>query len=156
MASWCTDPVRNTILSAAGALIRDEHDRVLLVEPNYKDHWEIPGGIIEVGETPSQGCAREITEELGLTREPGRLLVVDWAPHPEQGDRVLFIFDGGVLTGADTAAIRLQPDELDSYVFLDPAAALDRLIPRLARRVGAALRARADGGTVYLEHGIPY
>jgi 8-oxo-dGTP diphosphatase len=148
--------VRNTILSAAGALMLDQRGRVLLVEPNYKDHWEIPGGIIEVGETPSQGCAREITEELGLTREPGRLLVVDWAPHPELGDRVLFVFDGGTLTDADIAAIRLQPEELDSYVFLPAPEALGRLIPRLSRRVGAALRARADGGTSYLEHGIPY
>lgn len=133
----------------------DEAGRVLLVEPNYKDYWEIPGGIIEVGETPSQGCAREITEELGLAREPGRLLVVDWAPHPELGDRVLFVFDGGVLTEPDIAAIRLQPEELDSYEFLPPADALDRLIPRLRRRVSAALQAKTDSRTVYLEHGTP-
>jgi 8-oxo-dGTP diphosphatase len=148
--------VRNTILSAAGALILDEAGRVMLVEPNYKDHWEIPGGLIEVGETPSQGCAREIAEELGLRREPGRLLVVDWAPHPEHGDRVLFVFDGGVLTPRDVAEIRLQEAELDSYVFLPPDAALERLIPRLRRRVDAALRAHADGGTLYLEHGVRY
>jgi ADP-ribose pyrophosphatase YjhB (NUDIX family) len=148
--------VRNTILSAAGALIRDGHGRVLLVEPNYKDFWEIPGGLIEVGETPSQGCRRELAEELGLEREPGRLLVVDWAPHAELGDRVLFVFDGGTLSDADIAAIRLQPEELDSYVFLPPAEALDRLIPRLARRVGAALQADDEGRTLYLEHGVPY
>jgi ADP-ribose pyrophosphatase YjhB (NUDIX family) len=148
--------VRNTILSAAGALIRDRHDRVLLVEPTYKDHWEIPGGLIEVGETPSRGCAREITEELGLTREPGPLLVVDWAPHPEHGDRVLFVFDGGVLTDPEIATIRLQAEELASYVFLPPAEALDRLIPRLERRMRAALRAREENRTVYLEHGVPH
>lgn len=148
--------MRNTILSAAGALMLDETGRVLLVEPNYKDHWEIPGGLIEVGETPSEGCAREITEELGLTRPPGRLLVVDWAPHPTHGDRVLFVFDGGVLTESDIAAIRLQPEELDSYEFLPPPQALDRLIPRLHRRVDAALQARDENRVRYLEHGIPY
>jgi 8-oxo-dGTP diphosphatase len=134
----------------------DEAGRVLLVEPNYKDYWEIPGGLIEVGETPSQGCRREIAEELGLAREPGRLLVVDWAPHPEWGDRVLFVFDGGVLTDPDIAAIRLQPEELDSYEFLPPAEALDRLIPRLQRRVSAALQAKTESRTLYLEHGVPY
>lgn len=134
----------------------DDAGRVLLVEPNYKDYWEIPGGLIEVGETPSQACAREITEELGLTRAPGRLLVVDWAPHPQWGDRVLFVFDGGTLTRSDIAAIRLQPEELDSYEFLNPPDALDRLIPRLRRRVAAALRARAENRTLYLEHGVEY
>lgn len=148
--------MRNTILSAAGALMLDEAGRVLLVEPNYKDYWEIPGGLIEVGESPSQACAREITEELGLTREPGRLLVVDWAPHPEWGDRVLLVFDGGTLTAADISTIRLQPEELDSYEFLPPPDALDRLIPRLRRRVDAALKARAEGRTLYLEHGIAH
>lgn len=148
--------MHNTILSAAGALVLDERGRVLLVEPTYKDHWEIPGGMIEIGETPSRACAREIHEELGLTREPGGLLVVDWAPHPEQGDRVLFVFDGGVLTEAEIAAIRLQEEELASYVFLPLAEALDRLIPRLERRVAAAARAKAAGRTVYLEHGLPH
>jgi 8-oxo-dGTP diphosphatase len=148
--------VRNTILSAAGALFLDEAGRVLLVEPNYKDYWEIPGGLIEVGETPSQGCAREITEELGLTREPGRLLVVDWAPHPTHGDRVLFIFDGGVLTAPEIATIHLQAEELDSYEFLPPEQAVARLIPRLSRRVAAALLALDESRILYLEHGIPY
>jgi 8-oxo-dGTP diphosphatase len=130
MPPWCTAGVSNTILSAAGALFLDESGRVLLVEPNYKDYWEIPGGLIEVGETPSQGCA--------------------------QGDRVLFVFDGGVLTAPEIATIHLQAEELDSYEFLTPEQALDRLIPRLRRRVAAALQARAESRTLYLEHGIPY
>lgn len=148
--------MHNTILSAAGALIRDERGRILLVEPTYKDHWEIPGGIIEVGETPSRGCARELTEELGLVRETGRLLVVDWAPHPTQGDRVLFVFDGGVLTQREITAIRLQAEELASFVFLPDEEAFERLIPRLERRMRAAARAQAEGRTVYLEHGVAY
>ncbi|MGB3443390.1 MAG: NUDIX hydrolase [Actinophytocola sp.] len=145
--------MHNTILSAAGALIRDERGRILLVEPTYKDHWEIPGGVIEVGETPSQGCARELTEELGLVREPGPLLVVDWAPHPTHGDRVLFVFDGGTLTKSEIAAIRLQAEELKSYVFLPPDEAFELLIPRLERRMRAAVRAQEKERTVYLEHG---
>lgn len=137
-------------ISAAGALFFDDAGRLLLVEPTYKPNWEIPGGVIEHGETPSEACRREIEEELGLHREPGRLLVVDWAPQGEQ-DRVLFVFEGGLLTAADE--IRLQAEELRSYEFVPPAEARERLIPRLARRVAEALRARESGETRYLEHG---
>ncbi|SFR25437.1 ADP-ribose pyrophosphatase YjhB, NUDIX family [Lentzea waywayandensis] len=138
-------------ISAAGALFFDAAGRLLLVEPTYKPHWEIPGGVIEHGETPSEACRREIEEELGLVREPGRLLVVDWAPQGDQ-DRVLFVFEGGLLTADDR--IHLQAEELKGYEFVTPDQARQRLIPRLARRVTEALRARESGETRYLEHGI--
>lgn len=138
---------------AAGALVLDSHDRILLVEPTYKDFWEIPGGRIEPGETPSQACARELHEELGLCRETGRLLVADWMPDPT---RVLFVFDGGRLSSEEIANLRLPAEELASYEFLPLEAALTRLIPRLSRRVAAAMRARAESTTLYLEHGIPH
>jgi 8-oxo-dGTP diphosphatase len=52
----------------------------LLVEPVYKDYWEIVGGCVEANESPRPGAAREVKEELGQTVVPGRLLVVDWVP----------------------------------------------------------------------------
>jgi 8-oxo-dGTP diphosphatase len=85
---------------AAGVLIRDTDDNVLLVKPTYKDGWDIPGGYVEPGESPAQACSRELVEELGLRSPVGRLLVVDWAPHPDEGDKVLWIFDGGTMETA--------------------------------------------------------
>jgi ADP-ribose pyrophosphatase YjhB (NUDIX family) len=38
---------------AAGLLIRDDTGRVLLVKPTHKDGWDIPGGYVEPGETPT-------------------------------------------------------------------------------------------------------
>ncbi|GGU77487.1 NUDIX domain-containing protein [Lentzea flava] len=138
-------------ISAAGALFFDEAGRILLVEPTYKPRWEIPGGVVEHGETPTEACRREVEEELGLQREPGRLLVVDWAPH-NNDDRILFVFDGGMIT--NPREIRLQAAELKSYEFVTPERAVERLIPRLARRVAEALRARESGEIRYLEHGV--
>ncbi|GLZ28890.1 NUDIX hydrolase [Lentzea sp. NBRC 105346] len=143
-------------VSASGALFVDEQNRILLLEPTYKDHWEIPGGYIEPGETPSEACAREVEEELGLVMKPGRLLAVDWAPNDRDGDKILFVFDGGLLGTEELAAIRLPGDEIASYEFVTVDAAADRLIPRLARRVVAAMRARQAGATLYLEHGAPH
>jgi 8-oxo-dGTP diphosphatase len=139
---------------AAGALFFDEDDRVLLVKPTYKKGWDIPGGYVEPGETPSEACAREVKEELGLDRQVGRLLVADWAPSDTEGDKILFVFDGGRISGEQARAISLPPDELQSAEF-HSRTDLDRaLIPRLARRIDAALDALEDGHTDYLEHGV--
>lgn len=85
---------------AAGALIRDAEGRILLVKPTYKEGWDIPGGYVEPGESPAEACKRELAEEIGLDRDPGRLLLVDWPPHPAEGDKLLFIFHGGSLENA--------------------------------------------------------
>ncbi|GIF05447.1 NUDIX domain-containing protein [Actinoplanes siamensis] len=62
----------------AGVLLSDDGGRVLLVEPAYKDDWEIPGGAVEADESPCAAVVREVQEELGLPVLPGRLLVTDW------------------------------------------------------------------------------
>lgn len=139
--------------AAAGALFFDETGRVLLVRPSYKPGWEIPGGYLQVGETPTEAAAREVAEELGIKPPIGRLLVADWAPHPDEGDKVLFVFDGGHLAPGYLGRIRLEPDELTDWAFHAPGLIGPLLIPRLARRVSAAITARSTGQTAYLEHG---
>ena len=139
-----------TLHAAAGALITDEGGDVLLVKPNYREYWTLPGGILEHGEPPHTGCAREVEEELGIALTPGPLLVVDWAPPEGQRPRsfVYFLFDGGVL--ADTREIRLQAAELDAFRLTRPDE-LPRFLPQfLAARVTAALAARASGAAIYL------
>lgn len=135
---------------AAGALIRDGEGRVLLVKPTYKDGWDIPGGYVEPGESPAQACAREITEEIGLHRTPGRLLLVDWAPHPDEGDKLLFLFDGGTLGHAGEAVP--DQDEISEARFYEPGELADLMPDRLSRRILTALSG-TDGDT-YAENGL--
>jgi len=139
-----------TVVAAAAALFTNQAGRVLLVKPNYRDHWSLAGGILEPGEPPHVGCRREVSEEIGLDIEPGPLLVIGWmAPGGVRTRPVMhFVFDGGVL--ADGTPIRLQESELDDYRFVG-AGDLDRYLPTfLTARVTAALRGRARGATVYL------
>ncbi|MFI9510234.1 NUDIX domain-containing protein [Nocardia sp. NPDC052566] len=139
---------------AAGVLFVDDLDRVLLVEPTYKDRWELPGGVVEHEESPFAAAVREVREELGLTIAPGRLLVLDWVPpDPFPSDGVMFVFDGGVLSADQLAAIALPAEELRGWAWCDDDALAERLRDGLARRIVAARRARADGVTVYLEDG---
>ena len=139
--------------AATGVLYFDGPDHVLLVHPTYKDGWDLPGGYLMPGETPTSALRRELREELGTELPIGELLVVDWAPNEREGDKILFVFDGGELTAAQLAAIRVDGVEIDRFAY-HPRADLDTLlIPRLARRVHAAIEAKANTATVYLEHG---
>jgi len=134
---------------AAGALFRDAGGRIMLVRPHYKETWDIPGGMVEPGETPSEACTREVAEELGLTVTVGQALVVDWAPHPTQGDKLLFVFDGGHLGNNQLDTIRFVDGEIIDWKWVAPADLDEFTVDRLARR----LRAARLGETRYLEHG---
>jgi 8-oxo-dGTP pyrophosphatase MutT (NUDIX family) len=138
----------------AGALIRDEQGRVLLVEPTYKESWEIPGGSVEADESPRTACLREVGEELGLARAVGRLLCIEWqGPEPDRSESLMFVYDGGVLT--DPSTIRLPADELASFRFVEPDEMDALMVERLPRRIRAALTALAEGTVAELEDGTP-
>lgn len=146
------------VLAGAAALFRDAEGRVLLVEPNYRPGWALPGGTIESddGESPRQAARRETLEEIGLDRPLGRLLAVDWVPGPDRPPLVAYVYDGGVLGEDDFAAIRLQEAELLSWRLVPRARLTEHLLGSLGHRVLAALDALADGSTTAeLENGRP-
>ena len=143
-----------TMHGTAAALITSPSGDVLLVKPNYRELWSLPGGILEEGEAPHEGCAREVREELGLSVPVGRLLAVDWVAPEGLRPRplVAFLFDGGVL--AESSPIVLQEEELDAFRFVPPPALGEHLPPHMTVRVRAALRARGSGGgAVYVPAG---
>jgi 8-oxo-dGTP diphosphatase len=140
------------IPAAAGALIFDRKGRLLILKPNYKRGWTIPGGQIdEGGESPWQACRREVREETGLAIERGRLVCVDFrGPRPGRPGGVRFLFDCGMLSGRQRERIELQTAEIDRYRFAPIDEALARLSGPVRRRVAAAIPARR---CLYLEEG---
>jgi 8-oxo-dGTP pyrophosphatase MutT (NUDIX family) len=141
---------------SAGALFFDEAGRLLVVEPTYKPNWEIPGGAVELNESPLAACQREVKEELGLEQPLHRLLCVDYLRESmDKTEALVFIFLGGTLTEAEIQAIRLPADELRRFSFLEPEMAYGRLSPRLSRRVQQCLIALDKGQTIYLEEQRP-
>ncbi|MFC9623116.1 NUDIX domain-containing protein [Streptomyces sp. NPDC056930] len=146
------------VLAAAATVFRDARGRVLLVEPNYRDGWALPGGTVESdeGESPRQAARRETAEEIGLDLKPGRLLAIDWARGPKRPPIAAYLYDGGVLDEAELKAIRLQEEELLSWALVERDD-LDRYLHGgLALRLRAALDVLdSSSGAVELEDGRP-
>nr|WP_202437028.1 NUDIX hydrolase [Streptomyces sp. SID5910] len=149
------EPTGETL--AAGVLLFDEQDRVLLVDPTYKPGWEFPGGVVEPGEAPARAGMREVAEETGIRLdEVPALLVVDWeSPAPPGYGGLRLLFDGGRLGAAQADRVLLPGPELRDWRFVseDEAAAL--LPPVRYERLRWALRARERGAALYLEAGTP-
>ncbi|CAM5493791.1 NUDIX domain-containing protein OS=Streptomyces alboniger OX=132473 GN=CP975_04100 PE=3 SV=1 [Streptomyces alboniger] len=149
------EPTAETL--AAGVLLFDERDRVLLVDPTYKAGWEFPGGVVEPGEAPARAGIREVAEETGIQlHELPRLLVADWEPPQPPGyGGMRFLFDGGRLDGDAVHRVLLPGPELRDCRFVTEREAADLLPPVRYERLRWALRARERGAALYLEAGVP-
>ena len=79
-------------VSVKGVVIRG--DRVVLLH-NSRGEWELPGGKLELSESPEQCLAREIEEELQLSVEP-RALLDAWVYTIAPGVHVLIVTYGCV------------------------------------------------------------
>ncbi|MFD3487263.1 NUDIX domain-containing protein [Streptomyces sp. NPDC058665] len=149
------EPTAETV--AAGVLLFDERDRVLLVDPTYKPGWEFPGGVVESGEAPARAGMREVTEEIGIElSDVPRLLVVDWEPpRPPGFGGLRLIFDGGRLPDQDAGRLLLPGSELRGCRFVTEDEAASMLPPARYERLRWALRARERRTVLNLEAGVP-
>jgi 8-oxo-dGTP diphosphatase len=142
------------IPASAGSLIFDRSGRLLILKPNYKKGWTIPGGQIDSdGESPWEACRRETLEECGLEIDHGRLVCVDFlAPKPNRPGGVRFLFRCGSFSDERLGAIRLDNEEIDEHRFVALTDAAALLSGPLRRRVGAAAGAKH---CIYLQDGRP-
>jgi 8-oxo-dGTP pyrophosphatase MutT (NUDIX family) len=142
--------------AAAGVLFTNEEGEILMVTPSYKDYLDIPGGYVEPGESPAVAAHREVMEELSIAPGVGRLLVVDWwtsGIEQDEGAKILFVFDGGVISPDQLDTIVVDGDEITAFSFCPESALDDLTVPRLANRLRSAMKARSAGAVAYLEDG---
>jgi RimJ/RimL family protein N-acetyltransferase/ADP-ribose pyrophosphatase YjhB (NUDIX family) len=135
-------------------LVRDADGRVLLCQLTYKRDWDLPGGVVEVGESPRLAVGREIEEELALEIEPGGLLLTDWLP-PWGGwdDAVCLVFDGGEHDARILEQMVTEPREIRTAEFCTLDQVEERCADFTARRIRAALAAAESGLPGYTESG---
>lgn len=137
----------------AHVLIRADRDRFVLCQTTFKTDWELPGGIVELGESARSGAVREVKEELGVDHQIGPLLIADWLP-PYLGwdDAVELIFDGGTVTKDDLDRFTLDGHEI-SAVRLVTLAEAQQLVTGLSHRRLTVAMALQPGTVAYLEDG---
>jgi ADP-ribose pyrophosphatase YjhB (NUDIX family) len=73
---WAPIFSRPTPLTVGDAAVIDDAGRILLIQRADNRKWAMPGGALEVDETPAEGVAREAYEETGVRCQPIALVGV--------------------------------------------------------------------------------
>ena len=101
----------------AQARVQREDGRLLLVKAAYRWRWGMPGGLMDVGESPKNAVIRETFEETGLRIEVVGDPVVLVETHMQ---RVNFIYQAVPALGADPDALRAQASEIVELGWFHP------------------------------------
>lgn len=114
--------------------LRDDHDGL-----PWRNHWDLPGGGREGGESPEACLLRELHEEFGLHLPPDRLIWRRVWPSMLDPTRPS-VFFAGRITPAEIAAIRFG-DEGQGWQMMPVAAfvAHPQAVPEMQRRAGIAV-----------------
>ncbi|WP_045741150.1 NUDIX domain-containing protein [Actinoplanes rectilineatus] len=132
------------LLPSVSVLVRDGDGRLMLVRHTGKqDGWAVPGGAVDLGESPAQAAVREIREETGLRIHRLRLLDVlggaDYEVTYANGDRAAYVtavFEAAV-AGGTPAPDREEISELRWFAPQRlPAIGLNRFSRALLQATG--------------------
>ncbi len=125
---------------------------LLIVKPDYKEGWLVPGGACDDNESPLHCAIRETKEEIGL--DITQLQLVGIYYRPRKGvftDSLKFIYFGGTLTDEQISQIKLQTEELEKYDFVSPENALPLFTSSLQKSIPACLEAIKNNAVAYIE-----
>jgi ADP-ribose pyrophosphatase YjhB (NUDIX family) len=99
----CNLPLYENPVPSVAVVITNQLGQVLLVRRNVEPgigEWCLPGGFIEIGETPQQAAVREINEEIGININDPQLLGIGSHLNGYYGDVLIIGFhvkiDAGV------------------------------------------------------------
>ena len=75
---------------SCGVVVVNDDAELLLCHVTGQDHWDLPKGGLDEGETPLQAALRETREETGLALDAARLLDLGRMPYRTRKDLHLF------------------------------------------------------------------
>ena len=143
-------PVKRLI---SHVVMTDRAGRILLCQTTFKKDWELPGGIVEPGESPVLAARREVAEEIGIDIAPGRLLAMDWLP-PYLGwsDAIEVLYDGGEYDADLTSRLVCDPREIKRAEWFSVDEVASVVSPLNARRLPLLIPRKPDA-PLHLESG---
>ncbi len=152
-------PLRGTIythftpLVGGDAAVIDDSGRLLLIQRADNGRWAMPGGAMQVGETPAEGILREVLEETGVSCQPVALVgIFDIRPSGLTGLHHLFLIT--LLCRPDEAQASALPthahEVLDTGWFSEHRLP-DDLQSDSKRRVHEAFRLWRNGGAAFFD-----
>jgi 8-oxo-dGTP diphosphatase len=122
----CDEPIYENPIPATCLVVVDNRNRVLLVKRSVapkKGFWCLPGGFMELGESPEKAALRELKEETGLSGRIEMLLGVSSNPSALY-HTVLMVgylirqYTGTLIAGDDADdAVYFHYDELPEIAF---------------------------------------
>jgi ADP-ribose pyrophosphatase YjhB (NUDIX family) len=121
------------------AVVLNEEGAVLLVKEKEDGLWTLPGGWVDVGESPSESVEREVKEESGYEVRAVRLLALwdrDKHPHPPMPFHVYKVVFQCKLLGGDPLAGSTETEGVD-FFSKDalPELSLGRVTPQQIERL---------------------
>lgn len=133
----------------SGVIVRNKKGEILVLKTNYKNHWEIPGGVVEKNESPKQTAERETLEEIGIKLKISKCLVIHYrSAKDKQDENIMFVFDGGV---SKYDNLKLGSNEINEAKFVTWETAVKLVGKRIASRLPFCQLALKEKRTIYLE-----
>jgi 8-oxo-dGTP pyrophosphatase MutT (NUDIX family) len=153
------EPLRAPVFShrtpfvGGDAAVIDDAGRILLIRRSDDGRWAMPGGALEVNETPAEGVLREVLEETGLPCQAVALVgVFDSRLCGVASRHHLYIitFLCRPVDGAGVGAPSHANEVLDIRWFAQDALPGD-MHPGTASRMSVALRLWQNGGDAFFD-----
>ena len=79
-------------IRVAGVLVKDGNILLVRHEKNEKSYWLLPGGGVDFGESAEAALVREFQEEVGLSIQVGKLVMVHDSIPPNRHRQVLNLY----------------------------------------------------------------